>query len=101
MAAGRLEAWQTASFYHAVHAVALLAALPAMQQACLQGDSRAAKAWRRVAVAWLAGMLLFSGSLYALSLQAPSWLGPVTPLGGVALIAGWILIAWTRPSTRP
>lgn len=100
-AAGRLEAWETASLYHAIHAVALVAALVAVQQACSQGDIRAVMAWRRVAIAWLVGIALFSGSLYALSLQAPSWLGPVTPLGGVALIVGWILIAWTRPSTRP
>lgn len=100
-AAGRLEVWKTASLYHAVHAVALVAALAAVQQAYSQGDTKVVKAWRRVALAWLAGIVLFSGSLYALSLQAPSWLGPVTPLGGVALIVGWILIAWTRPSTRP
>jgi len=39
------------------------------------------------------GTLLFSGSLYALALGGPRWLGPVTPVGGVALIAGWIALA--------
>jgi uncharacterized membrane protein YgdD (TMEM256/DUF423 family) len=42
---------------------------------------------------WAAGTVVFSGSLYALALGGPRWLGPVTPLGGTALIAGWVLAA--------
>ncbi|HTU01958.1 MAG TPA: DUF423 domain-containing protein, partial [Candidatus Sulfotelmatobacter sp.] len=42
---------------------------------------------------WIAGTALFSGSLYALALGGPRWLGPVTPVGGAALIAGWVLAA--------
>jgi uncharacterized membrane protein YgdD (TMEM256/DUF423 family) len=38
--------------------------------------------------------VLFSGSIYALVLNGPSWLGPVTPLGGVCLIAGWLSLLW-------
>ena len=47
-------------------------------------------------VAWLliAGLLLFSGSLYVLALTGTSWLGAVTPLGGVAFIAAWLWLAW-------
>ena len=41
---------------------------------------------------WLTGIVLFSGSLYALALQGPRWLGPVTPLGGLFLIAGWLCL---------
>lgn len=46
---------------------------------------------------WLfvAGMVLFSGSLYFLVLTGPRWLGAVTPLGGTAFIAGWVLLAWS------
>ncbi len=41
-----------------------------------------------------AGVLLFSGSLYVLALGGPRWLGPVTPLGGLAFIAGWLALLW-------
>ncbi|HUN70190.1 MAG TPA: DUF423 domain-containing protein [Burkholderiales bacterium] len=45
---------------------------------------------------WLfvAGTLVFSGSLYALSLSGARWLGAITPLGGIALLAGWLCLAW-------
>jgi len=39
--------------------------------------------------------VLFSGSLYALALGAPRWLGAVTPVGGLCFLAGWALLAWT------
>ena len=48
---------------------------------------------RWVAACVLAGMLLFSGSLYALTFGAPRWVGVVTPLGGLALILGWTTFA--------
>jgi len=46
---------------------------------------------------WLfvAGIVLFSGSLYFLVLTGPRWLGAVTPLGGTAFLAGWLLLAWS------
>jgi uncharacterized membrane protein YgdD (TMEM256/DUF423 family) len=48
--------------------------------------------------AWLllAGSALFAGTLYAMALGAPHWLGAVTPLGGLAMIVGWLLIALRR-----
>ena len=51
---------------------------------------------RLAAAAWLllAGTVVFSGSLYILALTDTRWLGAITPLGGVALIAGWGLTAW-------
>lgn len=57
----------------------------------------------RAAPFFLAGIALFSGSLYALALGAPRWAGMVTPLGGLAFLAGWLLLAWAswemvRPS---
>lgn len=50
-----------------------------------------------VAAGWffVAGIIIFSGSLYLLVLTGPRWLGAVTPVGGVALIVGWGLLAWT------
>ena len=48
------------------------------------------------AAGWLfaAGILVFSGSLYLLSITGTQWLGAVTPLGGIALLAGWLALAW-------
>lgn len=54
-------------------------------------------------LAFILGNLLFSGSLYALALGAPPWLGPVTPVGGLCFLIGWVLLikaAWhLQPNT--
>jgi len=44
---------------------------------------------------FVAGIVLFSGSLYLLVLTGPRWLGAITPIGGVAFLVGWALLAWT------
>ncbi|HEU4650196.1 MAG TPA: DUF423 domain-containing protein [Croceibacterium sp.] len=77
-----LSVWQTAVQYHFWHALALLA-VPQLKGA-----------WAKLA-GWLfvAGIVVFSGSLYALALGAPRELGMVTPIGGVALILGWAAFA--------
>ena len=80
--------WQTAVQYHAWHALGLLAlGLFTMQRPDAPGASLAA---------WLfvAGIALFSGSLYALALSGVRGLGAVTPFGGVAFLAGWLAFAW-------
>ena len=72
--------------YHLLHALALVAT----------GALSARFEPRRLVFAGLcfaAGILLFSGSLYALALGGPRLLGPVTPLGGVAFILGWLALA--------
>lgn len=85
--------WETAVLYHLVHTVAVLAA-------GLAGEWLGR--WSvRIGTCWLAGIVLFSGSIYALCLGGPRMLGPVTPVGGVALLAGWCglaIAAWKRPS---
>jgi len=43
---------------------------------------------------FLAGVLLFSGSLYAMALGAPRWLGMITPIGGLMFLTGWAILAW-------
>lgn len=88
-----VETWKTASLYHLVHAVALLAV-------ALDADRRPGPALRPAAritfAAWLAGCALFSGSLYVMALGGPRWLGPVTPLGGAAFLLGWAALPWLR-----
>ncbi len=81
--------WQTAVLYHLVHSVALLAL--ASQNG--GGAARLPAPSTGAAACWTGGILLFSGSLYALALGAPRALGPVTPVGGVLLLAGWVLVA--------
>lgn len=92
-AQGSAEAWKTAVLYHLVHAIALLA---------LAGwrDAHAGPSGK-VAALWAAGIVLFSGSLYWLAVGGPKFLGPVTPLGGAAFLAGWALLAWSTYSRPP
>ena len=81
-----LAVWHTAVDYQFWHALALLAAgVLAMH--------RTSRALRVAAVAFVAGIVLFCASLYALALGAPRAIGAVTPLGGVALIVGWLTLA--------
>ncbi|MBT2144598.1 MULTISPECIES: DUF423 domain-containing protein [unclassified Rhodanobacter] len=78
------ELWHTAVNYHAWHALALAVAAGL---GCGRG--------RRVAMlAFVVGIVLFSGSLYALALGAPRWVGIITPLGGLAFVAGWLALGW-------
>lgn len=81
---GMSATWETAVRYHLLHAVALLG-----WAAWLRQTSAASGAAAWVARGWTIGVVLFSGSLYWLALGGPRWLGPITPLGGAALIAGW------------
>ena len=91
LALGTADVWETAVRYHLLHAAALLG---------IAGWLRAGRgptALRRAGWAvgcWCAGIALFSGSLYLLAVGGPRWLGPVTPLGGLALILGWLWLAW-------
>lgn len=73
--------------YHMYHALALLA-LALAPQGLWSSTGATVAAW-----AWLAGILIFSGSLYLLALTETRWLGAITPIGGVALLAGWIALA--------
>jgi len=50
---------------------------------------------------FILGILLFSGSLYVLALSGIRWLGAITPLGGVAFLAGWALLAWSMLRLQP
>ncbi len=82
--------WRTAVEYQMWHALAVLAL----------GVS--GRRWTRVP-AWLfvAGSVVFSGTLYAMALGAPRWFGAITPLGGLTMIGGWLLLAVRAARLRP
>lgn len=77
------DAWQTAVDYQMWHALAILAL------AASPSWGSNAKARKRVIICFGLGILLFSGSIYWLALGGPRWLGPITPIGGLMLVAGW------------
>lgn len=83
-----LQVFETGARYHMYHALAMgLAALAARSGAASPQASAAA-------ALFLAGIILFSGSLYLLALTGVRSLGLVTPFGGLAFLAGWIALAW-------
>lgn len=82
VAANTLDSWKTASLYHLSHSIVAL--------------FLAQQGLRKCGWTMLAGVLLFSGSIYVLCLvKGASWLGPVTPLGGVLMIGAWFAVAIT------
>lgn len=79
---GRAAEWlRTGGQYQLVHAVAALVAVRM---------GAAGPAW-----CFIGGAGVFAATLYAMALGAPTWLGAVTPIGGTALIAGWLWLAWS------
>ena len=88
-----LAVFETGVRYQMYHALALVAI--GLGFARLQGRTAAAAAWL-----FVAGTVLFSGSLYVLTLTGTRWWGAVTPLGGVAFLAGWALLLASRVGDR-
>jgi uncharacterized membrane protein YgdD (TMEM256/DUF423 family) len=84
--ADQLAAWTTASQYHLLHSVVLLAialyATHSGETIKLQGSL------------FSVGIVLFAGSIYLLVLTGQRWIGPITPIGGLCLIAGWVSLLW-------
>lgn len=79
--AGTLDSWKTAVLYHLTHSVVALVVAQA--------------GFRKIGWIMLAGILLFSGSIYLLCLlDGFSWLGPVTPVGGLLMMGGWFALGW-------
>lgn len=77
------SAWDTAVLYQLIHAPVLL---------CLAFAATDGTALRVACGLLGGGVVLFAGSLYLLVLGGPGWLGPVTPVGGTLLIAGWLVL---------
>lgn len=82
----RTDLYETAVLYHLIHAMGIVLVGAVARD-------RAVPALRVSAGLFLVGIVLFCGSLYALSLHGPKWLGMVAPVGGLALILGWIALA--------
>lgn len=81
-ASGNAAEWlKTGGHYQLIHAVAALVAL--------RMEARG-PAWL-----FVAGALIFAGTLYLMALGLPRWLGAITPIGGAMLIAGWLWLAWS------
>jgi len=91
----RLQVWETAVRYHFFQSLGLIGVgltLRALESGAAM--LRAAGVLGAAAALIISGVVLFSGSLYALALGAPRALGILTPLGGLAWIAAWLLFAW-------
>jgi len=87
------ELLRTGALYGFVHCLATFASAAAMQM----GAARA----RFAPGFFLAGVLLFSGSLYAMALGGPHILGVITPIGGLSFMAGWAVLAWAARGVDP
>ncbi|MGF1491823.1 MAG: DUF423 domain-containing protein [Microcoleaceae cyanobacterium] len=83
-----LEIFETGARYQMYHALALL-----LVGTLLLRTETPQRLMKVVGIAFILGTLIFSGSLYALSLTGIGWLGAITPIGGVALILGWGCLA--------
>lgn len=92
-AAQRLAWWDTAAHYHLTHALAL--GLAAWAATRVSGRLATTSAW-----CFQLGILLFSGSLYAMTLSGVRLLGAVTPFGGVLLLAGWVCVGLSARGSK-
>jgi uncharacterized membrane protein YgdD (TMEM256/DUF423 family) len=89
-----LQTFETGARYHMYHALALLAVAWAVTR--WPGTAVSVAGWL-----FIAGTLLFSGSLYLLAITGVRILGAITPVGGFAFILGWLALAWAAWSARP
>lgn len=90
LSADMLQVFQTGVSYQMYHALALVGVGILLARYSVDGSVwLSASGWLMIA-----GTLLFSGSLYLLSLSGTTWLGAITPLGGLAFLAGWLALAF-------
>ena len=93
LSAAALTTFETAARYQMYHALALVAVA-----VLLTRDSSSALV--RAGWSFVIGIVLFSGSLYTLTLTGQTWLGAVTPVGGVAFLTGWALLLFAALGRR-
>ena len=84
-----VDVWNKAVLYHLTHAIALVAL-------ALHGSTN-----RGACALLVAGIAIFSGSLYLLAVTNVRWLGAITPIGGLCLLAGWVWLIIAPPGSRP
>jgi len=91
-----LDVYQRAVFYHFIHALGLL-----LVSLLARAGAIPLQTGDRIGWLLLAGIVLFSGSLYLLAVTGARWMGAITPFGGVSFIAAWVWLAWAaiRQST--
>jgi uncharacterized membrane protein YgdD (TMEM256/DUF423 family) len=87
------ELLKTGAIYGFMHTIATFACATFMQVGARH--ARFAPAF------FLSGILLFSGSLYALAAGAPRWIGAVTPIGGLCFLTGWAVLIWAARGVDP
>lgn len=87
ISADLLAVWQTGVLYHLIHALGLFVV-------ALLAARYGASLFTTAGLIMFVGIVLFSGSLYILALTGTRWLGIVTPIGGVAFLVSWALVAW-------
>lgn len=91
-ASGRTATFETAVKYQFYHALALL--LVGLLMHTVGSNATTVKLLNWSGYSLLGGVIVFSGSLYILCFTGVTWLGAITPLGGVGMIAGWTLLLW-------
>lgn len=91
--ADMLLVFETAVRYQMYHALALLVISGMLQHVPERG-------LRVTGWCFVAGIVLFSGSLYIVALTSTRWVGAITPLGGVAFLAGWVTLAWNMSQKK-
>jgi len=84
-----LDIYKTAVLYHFLHALGMLIVATLPRTGTFPPESAELVCWLL-----LAGILIFSGSLYVLAITGVSALGAITPFGGLAFILAWLLLAW-------
>ncbi len=94
LSADLLATFQTGVQYQMYHAFALMAV--GLLSVSFPGNA----SLKIAGFLFLAGIVIFSGSLYVLALSGIRWLGAITPIGGLAFLAGWAMLAWSMARTQ-
>src|SRR5687768_12507831 len=89
-----LDNWKTGAHYHLVHAVAIV--VIGLLSATLQSRLVQAAGWL-----FTIGIVVFGGTLYAMALGAPRFLGAITPIGGLSFIVGWLCLGIGAMQHKP
>lgn len=84
-----LSVYEKAVFYHFIHALGILIAAALARTGAITASAQAIVSWLL-----FAGIVIFSGSLYALAISGIRALGAITPIGGLAFIAAWAMLAY-------